>query len=322
MRGIKRWAGLRTEVESLPQDGRFFIEHDARKVDVRVSLFPTGLGESLTLRLLDPQRMTVDLDRLGLLPEVLGAVRQATERSHGVLLVNGPAGCGKSTTLYALLNHRRQAGVKIMTVEDPVELYLDGLLQAPVSDQLSFTEAMRAMLRNDLDVGMVSELRDAETIQLLYRMALAGHLMLSALHAASGVEALQRVVELGEVAPRMVAELTLGVLSQRLVPKACPECRRVEPLGLADARRLDLPPELEVVRAAGCEACEHTGARGRTAAAAFLEPTREEREALAAGTPVAKAFELTPDRTLLGAIQALIREQIVTPAAGATAAGR
>jgi len=322
VRGIKRWAGLEPEVESRPQDGRFFVEHDARKVDVRVSSFPTGLGEALTLRLLDPARMTVDLERLGLSPQVLAAVRRAIGRSHGVLLVNGPGGSGKSTTLYALLNERRRAGIKIMTVEDPVELYLDGLLQAPVSDQLSFTDAMRAMLRNDLDLGMVSELRDEESIRLLYQMASAGHLMLSALHAATGVEALQRLIELGGVAPRMIAELTLGVLSQRLVPKACPGCKQVERLGRADARRLDLPADLEVVRAPGCEDCEHTGARGRTAAAAFLEPTREEREALAEGNPVVQAITTSPERTLLGAIQALVRDQVVTPAAAATAAGR
>ncbi|MEZ6184726.1 MAG: ATPase, T2SS/T4P/T4SS family [Planctomycetota bacterium] len=322
VRALKRWGGLRPEVEDRPQDGRFFVEHDARQVDVRVSSFPTGLGEALTLRLLDPRRMTVDLERLGLTPQVLEALREATRRSHGVLLVNGPAGSGKSTTLYALLDHHRQAGVRVMTVEDPVELYLDGMLQAQVSDALSFTDAMRAMLRNDLDVGMVAELRDPEAIQLLYTMAGAGHLMFSALHAATGVEALQRVLELGAVAPRLVAELTLGVLSQRLVPKACPACARVEALGAAAARRLELPEDLEVVRAPGCASCEHSGARGRTAAAAFLEPTRAEREALAQGTPVAEALSQPPERTLLGALQALVRAQVVTPEAAVTAAGR
>lgn len=130
------------------------------------------------------------------------------------------------------------------------------------------------------------------------------------------------MLELGAVAPRLVAELTLGVLSQRLVPKACPACARVEALGAAAARRLELPEDLEVVRAPGCASCEHSGARGRTAAAAFLEPTRAEREALAQGTPVAEALSQPPERTLLGALQALVRAQVVTPEAAVTAAGR
>ncbi|MHC4223323.1 MAG: GspE/PulE family protein, partial [Planctomycetota bacterium] len=200
-------------------------------------------------------------------------------------IVNGPTSSGKTTTLYCLLRELSTPGRKVMTVEDPVELHLDGLLQANIGTGMSFPEAMRAMLRNDLDVGMVSEMRDGESMRLLFQMANAGHLMLTAMHAPNAVTVLQRVLEFGEVEPRLLVENLLGILDQRLVGRSCPHCRRSRRITKSDAEMLRLQGGDRRRSAAyneGCEECEGTGIIGRTVVGELLALTPSLRDAIEA----------------------------------------
>ena len=255
-----------------PQQGRFFVTYDDRQVDVRLDTYPTGLGESLTLRLLDLAALSVDLDATGISKEVLKDLRRRVRTTRGVLIVNGPTNSGKSTTLYCLLNELSTPGRKVMTVEDPVELHLDGLLQANVTTTTGFPDAMRAMARNDLDVGMVSEMRDPESLQLIFQIASVGHLMLTAMHAPDATTCLERIQTIGAVEPSILEENLLGVLDQRLLKKCCPHCRAMRPPQSKDAKALGLTGARrrhKVAHNAGCKRCRDSGVLGRTVAAHF-----------------------------------------------------
>ncbi|MHC4165039.1 MAG: ATPase, T2SS/T4P/T4SS family [Planctomycetota bacterium] len=323
---LKERAGLEAP-PGRPQQGRFFHAFEGRRVDVRASTYPTGLGESVTLRLLDPATITVDLDALGFGEKLVAATRQLLRSARGVLLVNGPTGAGKSTTLYSFLKELTVPGRKVMTAEDPVELHLDGLLQANVGPEMGFCDAMYAMLRNDLDVGMVSEVRDGQTMRLLFQVANTGHLMLSALHAPDAASALHRLLGLGEVEPRLVVENLLGVLDQRLLARVCPSCRvsrrptreHAEWLSLNDAQR-----RRTVAYGEGCQKCDDTGVAGRTAVGVLLTLDRGLKAAIEAGTTSPEELEaLLPEdyRGLRKAVLDRLFAGEVTPQAAATALG-
>ncbi|MHC4817451.1 MAG: GspE/PulE family protein, partial [Planctomycetota bacterium] len=291
---LKERAGLEAPPDR-PQQGRFFFAFEGRRVDVRASTYPTGLGESVTLRLLDPATITVDLDALGFDAGLVADTRRLLRKAKGVLLVNGPTGTGKSTTLYSFLKELAAPGRKVMTAEDPVELHLDGLLQANVGPEMGFCDAMYAMLRNDLDVGMVSEVRDGQTMRLLFQIANTGHLMLSALHAPDAPSALHRLLALGEIEPRLVVENLLGVLDQRLLERVCPACRVSRPPTGEHVEWLRLTGKERTRRIAyadGCEECDHTGVAGRTAVGALLTPDPGLQAAIEAGTTAPE--ELAP----------------------------
>jgi len=281
-----------------PQQGRFFFAFEGRRVDVRASTYPTGLGESVALRLLDPAAITVDLDALGFGAKLVAATRQALRSAKGVFLVNGPTGAGKSTTLYSCLQEMAAPGRKVMTAEDPVELHLDGLLQANVGPEMGFCDAMYAMLRNDLDVGMVSEVRDGQTMRLLFQVANTGHVMLSALHAPDAATALHRLLGIGEIEPRLVVENLLGVLDQRLLVCVCPACRGARPATKEHAEWLSLTKAQRrspVAYGEGCPECDDSGVAGRTAVGALLTLDKGLAAAIEAGTTAPEALtELFP----------------------------
>lgn len=272
---LKNLIGV-SPVTEAAQDDRFDITVDGRRIEVRLVSYPTSRGESLSLRLLDPQSINLDLGKLGLKGGVERSVRGALAPSAGVLLVNGPTDAGKTTTLYCLIETKKMPHLKVMTVEDPVELRLDGVLQAEASEKFDFETAMRAMVRSNVDVGMVSELRTPEAIGLLFAMARTGHLMLSTLHARDGAAAIDTILRIGGVEPRLICDNLLGVLTQRLLPRLCTDCRKeckvrrdhVQLLGLKGIDR-----SRTVFTSRGCKNCHGTGVRGRVLATEWLSLT-------------------------------------------------
>lgn len=289
---LKVLAGLDIAERRLPQDGRARVRVADRELDIRVSTLPALLGESVVLRLLDGGGVAGpdSLDQLHLAAPVLAALRPLLARSSGLLLVTGPTGSGKTTTLYAALRERSVPGVKVVTVEDPVEYRLDGVVQLPVNPRagFDFAGALRAILRHDPDVILVGEMRDADTAEIAVRAALTGHLVLSTLHTTDAVSALARLRDMG-VAPYLVAATLQGVLAQRLVRRVCDECgtwRAVTDEERALMNGVLLPAQLREGR--GCPACAGTGYRGRQAITELLVLHDALREAFTRGDAVSQ----------------------------------
>jgi general secretion pathway protein E len=264
---LKIMAELDIAERRLPQDGRVRLRAERRELDVRVSTLPTLHGESVVLRLLDVEGQRIDLEGAGMGADTLAALLGFAARPHGVLLNTGPTGSGKTTTLYALVDRIRTGREKIVSVEDPVEYEIPGIAQVPVNARvgLTFARALRAILRQDPDVLLVGEMRDAETAEICIQAALTGHLVLSTLHTNDAPSALTRLVDLG-VADYLVASTVQGVLAQRLVRRVCRDCARPHAPDVADAREMEAAghPAGRVLRGAGCPACRGTGYRGRT----------------------------------------------------------
>jgi general secretion pathway protein E len=264
---LKIMAELDIAERRLPQDGRIRLRLQNRQVDVRVSTLPTLRGESVVLRLLDKERGRIGLAELGMASDTLAKFQTVVARPNGIILVTGPTGSGKTTTLYAAVDLIRTGKEKILTVEDPVEYQLPGVPQVPVNDKVgvTFATALRALLRQDPDVMMIGEIRDGETAEIATQASLTGHLVLSTLHTNDAASALTRLLELG-VAAYLVASTVEAVLAQRLVRAICPHCKVREPLPDDWARGLDAAGiELEAMyHGLGCPECRHTGYRGRT----------------------------------------------------------
>ena len=277
---IKIMARLDIAERRLPQDGRIKLAVRGQDVDFRVSCVPALHGETVVLRVLDRGAVAFDYARLGL-PEAVVARLEATfALPNGIVLVTGPTGSGKTTTLYTGLLGLNSVTRKVIAIEDPIEFQLPGINQIQVKPQigLDFAHLLRAILRQDPDVIMVGEIRDLETAQIAVQAALTGHLVLSTLHTNSAAATVTRLRDMG-LEDYLVAAVLRGVLAQRLVRRLCPECRRAAPAPAALAARLDLarrapagssPPMLW--HAAGCPACRGTGYRGRRAIAEFLVP--------------------------------------------------
>ncbi len=250
---IKIMASLDIAEKRQPQDGRIGLRLAGRPVDVRVSILPTAHGERVVLRLLDKQAGRLNLTGLGMPETTLAALRELVRQPHGIILVTGPTGSGKTTTLYAALGQLDAKHTNIVTVEDPIEYDLDGVGQTQVNPriELTFARALRAILRQDPDVVMIGEIRDLETAQIAVQASLTGHLVFATLHTNDAVSAVNRLVDMG-VEPFLLASSLIGVVAQRLVRRLCPDCRKAvaEPGGTYGA--------------AGCAACNQTGYRGRT----------------------------------------------------------
>src|SRR5687768_10476791 len=263
---IKIMAQLDIAEKRLPQDGRITLRMAGRPVDVRVSTIPTAHGERAVLRLLDKQAGRLDLPRLGMDEITLTRMDRLIREPHGIVLITGPTGSGKTTTLYAALMRLDAASLNIMTVEDPIEYDLDGISQTQINTRIdmSFARALRAILRQDPDVVMIGEIRDLETAQIAVQASLTGHLVFATLHTNDAVSAVTRLVDMG-VEPFLLASSLIGVGAQRLVRKLCTECRiavAAEPVRLHSA---GLAPVPEIVYAArGCAQCMESGYRGRT----------------------------------------------------------
>ena len=263
---VKVMANLDIAERRLPQDGRISLRIAGRPVDVRVSTIPTGHGERVVLRLLDKGGGQLDLKQLGMDPVIREELDSLIHRPHGILLVTGPTGSGKTTTLYAALarlnDHRRN----MMTVEDPIEYYLDGISQTQVNSkvEMSFARGLRAILRQDPDVVMVGEIRDLETVEIAIQASLTGHLVLSTLHTNSAVGAITRLRDMS-VEPFLLSSSLIGVLAQRLVRQLCLDCRRPFRPSVEQCTSLGFVPTDETVlfEPVGCPKCSHSGYRGR-----------------------------------------------------------
>ncbi len=265
---IKVMARLDIAEKRLPQDGRISLKVAGRAVDVRVSTLPAGHGERVVLRLLDKQAGRLDLGQLGMDPNTLKIIDGLIHRPHGIILVTGPTGSGKTTTLYAALSRLNDSERNILTVEDPIEYYLDGIGQTQVNSKvdMSFARGLRAILRQDPDVVMVGEIRDLETVEIAVQASLTGHLVLSTLHTNTAVGAVTRLRDMG-VEPFLLSSSVIGILAQRLVRKLCPECRQAYQANEHDCSRMGIPAEQSptLYRAGeGCAHCNQLGYRGRT----------------------------------------------------------
>ncbi|WP_192458766.1 type II secretion system ATPase GspE [Musicola keenii] len=262
---IKVMAKLDIAEKRVPQDGRMALRIGGRAIDVRVSTLPSNYGERVVLRLLDKNSVRLDLELLGMVERNRQLLDTLIHRPHGIILVTGPTGSGKSTTLYAALSRLDSAERNIMTVEDPIEYELDGIGQTQVNPKvdMTFARGLRAILRQDPDVVLVGEIRDGETAQIAVQASLTGHLVLSTLHTNSALGALSRLQDMG-IEPFLLSTSLLGVLAQRLVRTLCPECR--EPYTITDEQQQQtgLPADTQLYRPGGCDKCGHSGYRGRT----------------------------------------------------------
>jgi general secretion pathway protein E len=265
---LKIMASLDIAEKRLPQDGRIALRLGDKQVDVRVSTLPTGPGERVVLRLLDKDAAQLDLTALGMSAPTLATMDALIREPHGIVLVTGPTGSGKTTTLYAALSRLPRGALNMMTVEDPIEYALDGVGQTQVSPKvdLDFARALRAILRQDPDIIMIGEIRDLETAQIAVQASLTGHLVLATLHTNDATSAVTRLVDMG-VEPYLLASSLNGALAQRLVRTLCPACRRQAAPTAGEAALLaeiGVAPTQPIWAAVGCGECRGSGYRGRT----------------------------------------------------------
>ncbi len=263
---IKVMANLDIGERRLPQDGRIRIRLGGKEIDIRVSVVPTGFGERSVLRILDRSNLQLGLEDIGLAPKDLASVQRLLGRPNGILLVTGPTGSGKTTTLYGALRRLDSGTKNIITIEDPVEYQIQGIGQIQVNPKihLTFAGGLRSILRQDPDIIMVGEIRDAETAEIAIQASLTGHLVLSTLHTNDSASAVTRLVDMG-IEPFLVASSLSGVIAQRLVRKLCPACRVPYVPSPAQWKEIGLPgePAGQFFSAKGCPSCMNTGYRGR-----------------------------------------------------------
>ena len=306
---IKFLSSLRMDVNDKPQDGRFSFEVLGDREDFRVSMMPSARGEAVVLRLLGKEQSLLHLDTLGFRPEMVAVVKEAVSKPHGMILTSGPTGSGKSTTLYAILESLKRPGIKIITLEDPVEYRVENVSQSQIKDSsgYNFAEALRASMRQDPDVLMVGEIRDVETAEIAIQAALTGHLLLSTIHANSAPAVYVRLLEIG-VKPFLLAGSVNLIMAQRLIRRNCSNCRE-EYSPAADVWKVivqklasikdKLPPEVaellnsntpKLIHSHGCPKCSQTGFAGRIVAAEYIKPD-EKIEALVAKSASIAEFE-------------------------------
>jgi len=261
---IKVMARLDIAEKRIPQDGRISLRIGGREVDVRVSTMPASNGERVVLRLLDKQAGRLRLENLGMAESSLNLLRDIVHRPHGIFLVTGPTGSGKTTTLYASLAELSTRTINILTVEDPIEYNLGGIGQTQVNTKadMTFARGLRAILRQDPDVVMVGEIRDLETAEIAVQASLTGHLVMSTLHTNTAIGAITRLVDMG-VEPFLLSSSLVGMLSQRLVRVLCDECKSHREASKSELEFLRQSSAV-VYTAEGCESCQHTGYKGRT----------------------------------------------------------
>jgi general secretion pathway protein E len=282
---IKIMAGMNIAEHHRPQDGQFSVNAKGRQIDIRVAIIATVYGEMAVLRLLDKSRATLDLKDLGFLPDSLARYESMLKVPYGVILVSGPTGAGKTTTLYASLNSLDQSERNIITVEDPVEYRFSDINQIQVNPRagITFASGLRSILRLDPDVILIGEIRDAETANIAIQSALTGHLVLSSIHANDAVGVVLRLLDLG-VEPFLVSSALIGVVAQRMVRCVCPNCGR--PVKASPDENLVYMQETgdtreEFIHGAGCKSCAGSGYRGRTGIFEILCSTDEIKRLLA-----------------------------------------
>ena len=258
-------AKLDISEKRLPQDGRIAIKLGGRAVDMRVSTLPSGRGEKVVLRVLDKQAGRLQLQQIGMPNSIYEPLQNIIHKPHGILLVTGPTGSGKTTTLYAALAELNDQTRNISTVEDPIEYYIDGINQTPINTKvdMTFAKGLKALLRQDPDIIMVGEIRDTETAQIAVQASLTGHLVLSTLHTNTAVGAIARLRDMG-VEPFLLASSLSGVLAQRLIRVLCDKCKTAHTTDAKEQEKLGINEAQTIYQPCGCEHCNHTGFSGRS----------------------------------------------------------
>lgn len=292
---IKVMSNLNIAERRLPQDGRFKVRIQTREVDFRVSTLPTPLGEKVALRILDKSQAMLDLDKLGFEPEPLAELKKAAKHPHGMILICGPAGSGKTTTLYSILKFIDVPQKNFVTVEDPVEYLLPGINQVNVNPKIGLTYAatLRSILRQDPNIIMVGEMRDTETVDIAIKAALTGHLVLSTLHTNTATGVIMRLINMG-VEPFLISSSVLLVGAQRLVRRICPNCKEQYEISKTMLEKLKIKTpsdKIKFYRGKGCEGCFKTGFRGRTGVIEALALNAELKELIAKRANENQIFE-------------------------------
>ncbi|MCX6766549.1 MAG: GspE/PulE family protein [Candidatus Moranbacteria bacterium] len=276
---IKILSNLKIDEKRKPQDGRFRITESKKQIDLRVSTLPVSMGEKVVMRVLDKEKGLLDLDDLGVTGRNYDIIKKCIFEPYGMILISGPTGSGKSTTLYSVLKILNREGVNIITLEDPVEYAIEGINQSQVKPEIgySFASGLRSILRQDPDIIMVGEIRDKETAELAVHAALTGHVVLSTLHTNDSLGAIPRLIDM-EVEPFLVASSLRAVVAQRLVRKICPECREevkmndavkqeiervLEQIPEAEKKIHNLGKEIKIYKGKGCAKCAESGMKGR-----------------------------------------------------------
>jgi len=318
---IKVLSGLDIAEKRLPQDGRMRAKYQGRNVDFRVSTVPTIHGEKVVLRILDRGAVSLKLEELGLEEREYELLRRAISSPYGMVLVTGPTGSGKTTTLYSCISRINSPEINIMTVEDPVEYNIHGVNQVQVNPEigLTFSRVLRAFLRQDPDVLMVGEIRDIETAEIAVEAALTGHLVLSTLHTNDAPSTITRLVEMG-IEPFLVASSVITVVAQRLARKICPYCKRLYEYPEEVLREVGFTKEeikkLTTYKGEGCERCDFTGYRGRVALFEVMEVSPQIREAIVKGKDSGEIARIAKEegmRTLREIGKLKIAKGITTP---------
>ncbi len=294
---IKILANLDISERRLPQDGRIRATVLSRPIDLRVSTVPTPKGEKVVMRLLDDRNIRIGLDELGFRKEALVSWKHEIESPHGIILVTGPTGCGKTTTLYSSLQEMDRKRLNISTVEDPVEYELSGITQIQVHDKIdmTFSRALRALLRQDPDVVLLGEIRDMETASVAIQAAMTGHLVLSTLHTNDAPSSLTRLINIG-IEPFLVASAVNGVLAQRLARRVCSKCVEMRTPNEKEAKHLEGYDCEHIPHAVGCSACRGSGYSGRLGVYELLIMDDELRDAIASNPTITSFRNLAIER--------------------------
>ncbi|MCI8523714.1 MAG: Flp pilus assembly complex ATPase component TadA [Lachnospiraceae bacterium] len=274
---VKIIGGMDISEKRKPQDGRITQIVDRKEFDIRASILPTVYGEKIVMRLTSKNALTREKSQLGLKPDELKKFDHILKNPHGILLVTGPTGSGKSTTLYTALSELNKEDVNIITVEDPVEANIDGINQVQVNNKanLTFASALRSILRQDPDIIMIGEIRDQETASIAVQASITGHLVVSTLHTNSAASTITRLADMG-IEPYLIADSTIGVIAQRLVRRLCPECKRKKKADAEELELLMLAPDEDVTiyEPCGCPKCDGTGFKGRIGVYEIMEVTQ------------------------------------------------
>lgn len=282
---VKIIGGMDIAEKRKPQDGRITQVVDRREYDIRVSVLPTVYGEKVVMRLTSKNALTKEKSQLGLRPDELQKFDHILANPHGILLVTGPTGSGKSTTLYTALSELNKEDVNIITVEDPVEANIDGINQVQVNPKadLTFATALRSILRQDPDIIMIGEIRDRETASIAVQASITGHLVVSTLHTNSAASTITRLADMG-IEPYLIGDSIIGVIAQRLVRRLCPECKRAKKPDAKERELLMLAPEEDVTiyEPCGCAKCDGTGFRGRIGVYEIMEMSQSLRQIITA----------------------------------------
>ncbi len=283
---VKIIGGMDISEKRKPQDGRITQIVDRKEFDIRVSILPTVYGEKIVMRLTSKNALTKEKSQLGLKPDELKKFDHILQHPHGILLVTGPTGSGKSTTLYTALSELNKEDVNIITVEDPVEANIDGINQVQVNTKanLTFASALRSILRQDPDIIMIGEIRDQETAFIAVQASITGHLVVSTLHTNSAASTITRLADMG-IEPYLIADSTIGVIAQRLVRRLCPECKRQKKADAEELELLQMEPDADVTiyEPCGCSRCDGTGFKGRIGVYEIMEVSQPLKSIISKG---------------------------------------